>query len=269
MAIPPLLASPKAEALSALRSALEARYRPASAPAFVTADDRLIATGFTDLDRALGGGFPRGIIATLEGPAGSGRSAIVARLLATATHHGLGALIESPGSAGGMLYPPALACAGVLLERLLVVPADDAGATGRAADIVLRSGAFGIVVIPTVSLPATAWTRLVSLVHRTDALLIALGLQASHELRYFASLRIDCRSTGVRWAGGAGLYGSLAGLEMRADILKHKRAAPGKSATVRCTTFETYGAPLGNERVTLMKPGTRQGGSRTGGTLGL
>ncbi|GAC1496731.1 MAG: hypothetical protein NVS2B8_13480 [Vulcanimicrobiaceae bacterium] len=233
-------------ALDGLRTALSTTYRSASAQAFTLAETTVVRSGLGQLDTALGGGFPRGIVATLEGPPGSGRSVVAARLLATATANGgLGALVEFPAGPEGACYPPALAAAGVDLERLLIVHAPDAIAVARAADILLRSAAFSVVVIPTVSLRAVAWTRLASLAHRADVLLVALGNGASDELRYFASLRVRLEPARARFAGTGGLFATLAGLEVEASILKHKRAAPGRRARFNCTTFERAGAPLG------------------------
>jgi recombination protein RecA len=170
--------------------------------------------------------------------------------LARATANGLGALIERTGTS---LYPPALAEAGVALERLLVIPAPEPLAALRAADIVLRSGAFGVVAIPAVPLKAEAWTRLASLAHRTNALVVALGAEASDELRYFASVRVRARLTHVRWSGGSGPFATLAGFDVRFEIVKHKRAAPGKSATVRCATFEVLGPSLAPPRERVLR----------------
>ncbi|MBV8222711.1 MAG: hypothetical protein JO293_05080 [Candidatus Eremiobacteraeota bacterium] len=246
--------------LEELRSAIAARTPQAAPGAFVLDGETLIRTGLGSLDAALGGGFPRGIIATLEGRAGAGRSAIAGRLLSAATANGgLGALIESPGSAEGSLYPPALASAGIDLKRLLIVPAHDARSVARAADIIVRSGAFGVVVIPAVKLAATAWTRLASLTHRAGALLVALGVEAPDELRYFASLRIEVRPSAVQWAGESGPFCALAGASAEAIVLKHKRAAPGGRAQLARATFETEGPPLAALRErTLPREGVRQ-----------
>src|SRR6202453_4916420 len=129
-------------AVAALRETLEQRPREASAAAFTRGEDEVLRTGLTELDRILGGGFPRGTIAALEGAPSSGRSALAARLLAVATGRGLGALI------GTELFPPALAVAGLRLERLLCFRVSDPVGAARAADIVLRSNAFSVVVIP-------------------------------------------------------------------------------------------------------------------------
>jgi len=224
-------------AFAALREALDRRHREASAAAFALGDDAIVRTEIPEVDRILGGGFPRGTIAALEGAPSSGRSALAARLLAEATGRGLGALI------GNDLFPPALAAAGVRLERLLCVPVTDPVAAARAADIVLRSGAFTVVVIP--ALPSgrgtgsATWTRLASLAHRANALLVAVGVDASSELRYFASVRVETTIERVRWNGESGHLCELAGYDVRATVQKHKRAAPGASAVFTCTPFET------------------------------
>jgi hypothetical protein len=223
-------------AFAALRESLDRRHREASAAAFTLGEDRIVRTEIPEVDRILGGGFPRGTIAALEGAPSSGRSALAARLLAAATGSGLGALI------GTELFPPALAAAGVRLERLLCVPVDDGVGAARAADIALRSGAFGVVVIP--ALPSgrgtgsATWTRLASLAHRANALLVAVGVDPSTELCYFASVRVETTIERVRWNGASGHLCELAGYDVRATVRKHKRAAPGASALFTCTPFE-------------------------------
>jgi hypothetical protein len=228
-------------AFAALRERLDRRHRETTAAAFALGEEAMVRTGIGSLDTALGGGFPRGTIGTLEGPPSSGRSALAARLLAAATRRGLGAAI------GVDLFPPALAAAGVRLERLLIVRVGDPVEAARAADIVVRSGAFTVVVIP--ALPSgrgtgsATWTRLASLAHRANALLIALGDEASAELRYFASLRLETSIERVRWNGPPGHLGELAGFDVRAVVRKHKRAAPVGDALVRCEPFEDRPLP--------------------------
>ena len=241
--------------LEGLRAALSAEHRAASPEAFTLAEESVVRSGLGTLDAALGGGFPRGVVATLEGPPGSGRSAVAARLLASATAGGgLGALIESPAGAEGSFFPPALAAAGVDLGRLLVVHAPDAAGVARGADILMRSAAFGVVVIPAVVLRAVVWTRLAGLTHRANAVLVAVGAVASDELRYFASLRVRLQPSHVHFAGESGPFCTLAGVGVEAAILKHKRAAPGRRAQFSCATFECAGAPLGALRERTLEP---------------
>jgi hypothetical protein len=224
-----------------LRARLDQRFRDTTAAAFTPAADSVLLSGITEFDRILGGGLPRGAITTLEGSRSSGRSAIAVRLLAVATREGLGAVV------GTSTFPAALTAAGVQLERLLVVPVCEPLAAVRAADILLRSGAFAVVVLP--ALPSgrgtgsATWTRLASLAHRANAALIAVGQTASDELRYFASVRIETAIERVRWNGPAGHFAQLAGYDVRATIRKHKRAAPGASTLISCLPFEDR-APL-------------------------
>jgi hypothetical protein len=237
------------EAFSALRERLERGHREASAAAFALGEEALVRTEFAELDRVLGGGFPRGTVGTIEGPPSSGRSALAARLLAAATRRGLGALI------GVELFPPALAAAGVRLERLLIVPVHEPVAAARAADIVVRSGAFTVVVIPTLpsgrGTGSATWARLASLTHRVNALLLAVGDEASTELRYVASVRLETAIERVRWNGPAGHLSEFAGFDLRAVVRKHKRAAPVGDALVRCEPFEDRPAPADLRERTL------------------
>jgi hypothetical protein len=232
---------PTSSAFAELRERLDHRFRDTTPAAFTLADDAVLRSGVAEFDRILGGGFPRGTIATLEGTPSSGRMAVAARLLATATANGLGAIV------GMSAFPPGLAAAGVRLERLLFVAATEPIGIVRAADILVRSGVFSAVIIP--ALPtgrktrAATWTRLASLAHRSNTALVAIGVDASSELRYFASLRVETAIERVRWNGPAGHFGSLAGYDVRATVRKHKRAAPGASALITCRAFEAY-APL-------------------------
>jgi hypothetical protein len=233
-------AADRSAALAELRQALGQRHFEASGQAFVTAGERSIRSGIPGLDRAIGGGFPRGLISTLEG---AGSATVAGRLLAVSTAQGMAALIEAPGSPAGRIAPAALAAGGVRLERLLVVHAAVGRDLARAADIALRSGAFSVVARPAVPLRAPEWTRLASLAHRADAVLLALG-SAPGELRFFASLRVGLQLTGARFLEGTGVFGALAGFECEATVLKHKRFSPGRSTRFFCTTFEQRGAPL-------------------------
>jgi hypothetical protein len=197
----------------------------------VAATAEAFHSGFPELDRALGGGFPRGTLATLEGPLTSGRTSILAAVLAQATQQGLAAAIDD-----GSLYPPDLERAGVRLERILIV---DLGAAAplktvaRCADILLRSRAFAAVAMPAVPLRATVWSRLCGLAQKSGAVLFAAGVHANTELAYFASTRIRCAIDSVLWSGNGGVLRELAGYEVNAHVLKHRRAAPGATARLR------------------------------------
>jgi hypothetical protein len=160
---------------------LRERLKSTAAPA----RRALLASGIPDLDRMLSGGFPRGALVTLEGAAG--RWAIVARLLASATCRGLAAVIDS-----GSLYPPDLVVAGVAIERLLVVPAAAPVAIARAADILMRSRACGLVVLDAPPLRSAIWGRLSGLAHKHGAVLVVISGRVPPELAAVSELRLCC-----------------------------------------------------------------------------
>ncbi len=149
------LSDSRREAFAGLRAALASGHRGTTPEAFTLSEEAVVRTGFPELDRALGGGFPRGTIATLEGPAGSGRSAIAMRLLAAATAGGLGGLIESPQDAEGALYPPALAAAGVVATLL---PVADLSTRSPWPDARALLEAGVIVALATDCNPGTSFT---------------------------------------------------------------------------------------------------------------
>lgn len=224
----------KRDAFAALKAGLDA----GAARQIVSSGERLVPTGFKELDEALGGGFPRGAIGTLEGTVSSGRTAIAAGLLAGATARGLAAAVDD-----GSFYPPGLAAAGVRLERLLVAPAGNALGIARAADILLRSRAFGVVVVPAAPLKTEVWSRLAGLAQKADALLLVLGAGARTELAYLASARVGCAIERVLWCNESGPFCELGGYTVRACVLKHRRAAPGATARIRVLA-KGSGAPL-------------------------
>jgi recombination protein RecA len=95
-------------------------------------------------------------------------------------------------------YPPDLADSGVDLDALIVVRAPSIEAAGKAADRLLRSGGFGLVVLdlgPAAVLPIPLQGRLVGLAQRHDAALLCLtekpGDAAS--LGSMVSLRAEAR----------------------------------------------------------------------------
>lgn len=212
-------------AFAALREALDTRYRPASMGAFVQANGQ--ALGIDALT------FPKGAISTLEGAASSGRSALAAYLLAEATAGGgAGAVVTWCDDPSGSFFPPSLQNAGVSLERLLIARVERPLDVVRAADILLRSAAFTAIVIPAVPARAAVWSRLASLAHRANAVLVALGCDPCDELRYFASLRVDCALERIDWIGAPGPFRALAGYGVRLEVRKHKRAVPTMQARV-------------------------------------
>jgi hypothetical protein len=197
----------------------------------------LVQTAIPELDHLLGGGFPAGSMVTLEGE--TGRWSLAVGLMAQTTRRSLVAILDD-----GSLYPPALAEAGVCLERVLVVPARTVLATARAADILLRSRICRLVLMPAVALRDAVWTRLASLAHRSGVLLIVVATRAGAALQSAAVVRLHCVLKRIITHGERGLWGTIAGFELCVDVRKHKHMAAGRTGCVRVGHEETFDAAL-------------------------
>ncbi len=74
-------------------------------------------------------------------------------------------------------YPPDVAASGVDLNSLIVVRVQDARAAARAADRMVRSGGFGLVVVDLTEdpeLPLAVQSRLLGLAQRHEAAVVCL-----------------------------------------------------------------------------------------------
>jgi hypothetical protein len=142
------------ELLGELRRRIVGIQRPAK-------PSGMAATGIEGVDRLLGGGVPRGRMTEIVGRRSSGRTALAIATLSAATRRGeAAALID----VDGMVDVRSAEGAGIALDRLLWVNAGDAKRGIQAADLVLRAGGFGVVVLDvgevTPRAPDAAWLRL-------------------------------------------------------------------------------------------------------------
>ncbi len=205
---------------------------PAALPA-----ESLIPTAIPELDHLLGGGFPAGSMATLEGE--TGRWSLAAALAARMTRRSLVAILDD-----GALYPPALAEAGACLERVLIVPARKALAMARAADILLRSRICRLVLMPAIALRDAVWARLATLAHRSGVLLIVVAAHAGAALTAAAAVRLHCAPAKILTLGQRGLWGTVAGFELCVGLRKHRHAIAGRTVRVRVGREERGDAAL-------------------------
>jgi recombination protein RecA len=126
-------------------------------------------------------------------------------------------------SAGqGLFYPPDVAEGGVDLGALPVVRVQDAAEAGRAAEHLVRCGAFGLVVLDLGAaepLPLPLQARLAKLAQRHDAAILCLTRKRGGErsLGPLVSLRAEAR----RERSGDG------GFLCEARALKDKRRGAG------------------------------------------
>jgi recombination protein RecA len=146
--------------------------------------------------------------------------------------------------AGTSFFPPDVVDGGVDLDALPVVRVPDARSAGRAADHLVRSGGFGLVVIDlvvargdwndigrAVVIPIPLLTRLLGLARAHEAAVVMLT-KKSHDAPSLNSL-ISLRAETGR-SSGAGSPGSPGRYVVRVRVLKDKRDGPGRTHSEAC-----------------------------------
>lgn len=135
-------------------------------------------TGLPRLDRALGGGIARGRITELAGPLAVGKTALLRQVVAQVLHSGAWvAWIDARRT----LAPAPWANVG---ERFVVIRPPDARRSAWTADLLLRSGVFGLVIIDGAPpLSRVHGIRLGQLTRERDAACVVLEHLAPGESR--------------------------------------------------------------------------------------
>ncbi len=175
-----------------------------------------VSTGVAALD-ALTGGWPRGALSEISGPASSGRTGVMLAALAGATQREEAcALVDASDN----FDPASAATAGVDLERLLWVRCGELGgsslrkgqrrgALGRleqvlkVTDLLLQGGGFGMVALDLGDIPAesvrrvplTSWFRFRRAVEPTATVLLVVEREAC--AKTCASLVVRLQRTAV------------------------------------------------------------------------
>ncbi len=209
-------------------------------------------TGLAELDRLLGGGFPAGRIGEIAGPASSGRTSLLLRLLAATTAGGESvALVD-----GANAFDPASASgAGVDLTRTLWARPPAPAEALHAAEILLRAGGFALVTLDLTAriprppaaariprspaaariprppaaaripwLPPTAhWLRLVRAAAASRTALVVLTSHA-RLVGACADLALELHPLRPRFRGTPAL---LDGAEMEAALVRHRGGPEG------------------------------------------
>ncbi|MBI2360544.1 MAG: recombinase A [Deltaproteobacteria bacterium] len=139
-----------------------------------------------------------------------------------------GELVGWVTSTEDSFYPPDIAQGGVDLDALVVIRVPDSRVIPRAGEKLLRSGAFGLVVldIGTADIPMPLQSRLAALALQHHAALVCLTEKGSREpsLGSLISLRVDAerrRASDDRFA-----------CELK--VLKDKRRGPTWTETEFC-----------------------------------
>jgi recombination protein RecA len=137
---------------------------------------------------------------------------------------------------GSSFFPPDLVDTGIDLDALPVVRVPDARTAGRAADHLLRSNAFGLVVVDlagagvatalNAGLPVPLLSRLLGLAreHGAVVLLLTRKTDDAPSMHSLISLRAEARWRRTE----AGVY------EVGVRVLKDKRSGPGWTHTEIC-----------------------------------
>jgi recA bacterial DNA recombination protein len=196
-----------------------------------------LATGIAALDEMLGGGFPRGQVSEVHGPASSGRTGTALALVARATASGTLAAWVDPGD---RLDPASAAESGIALDRLLWLRGEPHAPPGRAVlravsavSTLVGSGLFDLVVLDLASVPAAelrrlpgpTWLRLQRLLEDAPAALVLVA--DAHVASGPRGVSLVLAAQGPRWAGEAGPGRLLQGLSCEARGARALHRAAG------------------------------------------
>jgi hypothetical protein len=232
---------PVPERKRALEALLRDRRLQADAPPLRGEDRsrRQLATGIAELDALLCGGFPRGEVSEIYGPASSGRTGVLLALLAGTTRTGALAALVDPLD---RLDPVSAVTAGVDLARLLWLrgPRPPSGAKPRgeepparaladataAVATLVPSGLFEVVALDLAGaererrrLPVTTWLRLQRLVETTTTGLVLVA--EGHVSCSPGGQALALEPVGLRWSGPPGPARLLQALVVRARAGRH------------------------------------------------
>jgi len=220
--------------------------------------DRFSA-GSVSIDRALGGGYPKGRVIEIYGPESSGKT--------TLTLHAIAELQKSGGTAAFVdaehaLDPSYAKKLGVDVDNLLISQPDNGEQALEIAETLVRSNAVDLVVIDSVAaltpqaeiegdmgdshmglqarLMSQALRKLTGIIHKSGATVIFINqirmkigvmfgnpetTTGGNALKFYSSVRIDIRRIGQIKSGD-----DIIGNRTRVKVVKNKVAAPFRIA---------------------------------------
>ncbi|MDP6981209.1 MAG: hypothetical protein QF570_21830 [Myxococcota bacterium] len=213
-----------------------------------------LPSGLPQIDSLIGGGFPRGSLSEITGPASSGRTSLGLALLARLTRAGdYVAWID----AADAFDPLSAEGAGVVLERVLWVRAPDPMAALRCSERVLETEGFGLVGIDlsqgqkTPSIPEAAWLRLTRRVVGKRLALLLLSNERLSGSR--AGLALELEPANARFLGMPQL---LEPLEPQALLTRpFHSTGPARSARPVRLVSSSSSAPPGPPSFPSAPPG--------------
>ena len=219
-----------------------------------------ISSGSLGLDTALGvGGYPRGRVVEIYGPAASGKTTLTLHAIAECQKNGGIAAFIDAEHAFDRHYAQSL---GVNIDELIVSQPDHGEQALEIADNLIRSGAIDIIVIDSVAaltpkseiegemgdskmglharLMSQALRKLTASISKTNCTVIFINqlrekigvmfgnpetTTGGNALKFYASVRLDIRrSTQIKDA-----QGGITGNRTRVKVVKNKVAPPFKT----------------------------------------
>jgi hypothetical protein len=225
--------------LAGITSASRLTLRPAP---------EMVTSGIAAIDR-LTGGFPRGCLTEISGPASSGRSTLMLSALAAATQRGEFCAVVDASDA---LDPQSVTAAGINLDRLLWVRCGGNSHSAehrleqllRVTDLLLESGGFGLIALDLGDLPSqtarriplATWFRFRRAVEHTPTVLLAVERQSiagscSSLLIKLAALKLSAsEDCAIDPPGRAQL---LTNVEITAELVRSRMdRKPARSAEI-------------------------------------
>jgi recombination protein RecA len=222
-----------------------------------------IPTGSISLDKALGGGIPKGRIVEIYGPESSGKTTLALHSIAEAQKQGgTAAFIDAEHA----LDPEYAKRIGVNTEELLISQPDNGEQALEIVETLTRSGGIDIIVVDSVAaltpkaeiegmmgdshmglqarLMSQALRKLTSIISKTGTTVIFLNqlrmkigvmfgnpetTTGGNALKFYSSVRMDIRS--IDKIDGTTEDGKeVTGRRVRVKVIKNKVAPPFKQA---------------------------------------
>ncbi len=164
----------------------------------------VISSGLPQIDSFIFGGFPRGAITEVFGPASSGRTSFMLSALAHATNHEeVCALVDT----NNVFDPASATRAEINCGRLLWIRcANHLEHAFKATDLLLQGGGFGLVLLDLGDVPAKSARRIISswwyrfrrTLEATPTALVVIAEESC--VRSCASLALGLRGEKCLWS---------------------------------------------------------------------
>jgi recombination protein RecA len=222
-----------------------------------------IPTGALSLDKALGGGIPKGRVIEIFGPESSGKTTLALHIIAEAQKKGGNAAFIDAEHA---LDPEYARKIGVNIDNLLISQPDNGEQALEIVETLTRSGGVDVIVVDSVAaltpkaeiegmmgdsfmglqarLMSQALRKLTSIISKTGTSVIFLNqlrmkigvmfgnpetTTGGNALKFYASVRLDIRKTD-KIDVGTGDDKEITGNRVRVKVVKNKVAPPFKQA---------------------------------------